>query len=222
MSSKVIISTPRNDRFWCSAVHCILCKCIKLCTLQWLLKQLLTFMWQRIAIRESTNNKISSSHLLLWDCFMPHVEKTIYFLLKYCCDITPLRTRKYVSSKVIISTPRNPRNDHFWCSWRKSVGKKTHTKCCCHCLVPVVISYLEEDRCHSYASTVQLPITQNHSVTATATEVCYCPASTDHIGGFGTWVKHIGWQAERNLHSHSKCCRICDYLQGSCPTHPTS
>ena len=54
-----------------------------------------------------------------------------------------------------------------------------------------------------YASTVQLPITQNHLVTATATEVCYCPASTDHISG----VKHIGWQAERNLHSHSKCCR---------------
>ena len=59
----------------------------------------------------------------------------------------------------------------------------------------------------TYASTVQLPITQNHSVTATATEVCYCPASTDHISGFGTRVKHIGWQAERNLHSHNKCCR---------------
>ena len=58
-----------------------------------------------------------------------------------------------------------------------------------------------------YALTVWLLITQNHLVTATAAEVCYCPASTDHRSGFGTGVKHIGWLAERNLHSHSKCCR---------------
>ena len=64
---------------------CNTCACMVFC-------QILALSTHKFC--DSTNDKISSSHILFWDCSMSHVKTNIYFLLKYCCDITPLRTRK--------------------------------------------------------------------------------------------------------------------------------